>query len=524
MAIKNKISRRDILKGLATVPILGYFGFSFFRKRNIEARKINEHRQLLNELGLDFSPDLTLKNRPVPKGKGDLIRIGIVGVGNRGSYLLRSLGYADKNWISEHTDNSGNPDNTLKAFHDKAELNIEITAICDVFDLHLQRGIEISTYNRREQLHTGKPAKGYKDYRKMLEDKNVDAIIVATPDFWHGTISTGAIRAGKNVYCEKCMANNEEEARELYDVVKSHQQVFQVGHQYLQNDSFQRARQLIHRNKIGKVTLIETGSNRNSEDGAWIRHLDDNGKLKPGDPNSIDWDLYLGSVPRVPFDIERFYNWSLYWDYSTGIAGQLMSHEYDAANQLMNLGIPHSVVADGGVYFYKEKRETPDVFNVVCNFPDKDVTFLYSATLASSKDRGRLFMGHDGSLEVGNNLKLTIDRDSLQYARYIKSKKIAPGQVFYEYRQDIGEIDAIASPTEQYYANKGLTYTVKNGIKTDVSYLHLKEWLDCIRFGGTPGCDIEKGFETTIACHMATRAYREKRRVTWDPVRRRITS
>ena len=176
------------------------------------------------------------------------------------------------------------------------------------------------------------------------------------------------------------MTNNEEEAIELYDVVKSHQQVFQVGHQYLQNDAFQRARQLIQRNKTGKVTLIETVSNRNSEDSAWIRHLDENGRLKPG-----------------------------------------------------------------------------------------------------------------------NNLKLTIDRDSLQYAKYIKSKMIAPGQVFYEYRQDIDEIDAITSPTEQYYASKGLTYTVKNGKKTDVSYLHLKEWLDCIRFGGTPGCGIEKGFETTIA-------------------------
>jgi predicted dehydrogenase len=524
MAIKNKISRRDIIKGLATVPVLGYFGFSFTRKRHIEARNANEHKQMLSELGLDFKENLRSKSLPVPKGKGDLIRIGIAGVGNRGMYLLRSLGYTDKSWISGHTDALGNPDDTLKAFNNKPDLNIEITAICDVFDLHLQRGIEISTYNRKDHLHTGKPAKGYKDYRNMLQDRNVDAIIVSTPDFWHGPVASEAIRSGKHVYCEKCMTNNVADAFELYDAVKNHKQVLQVGHQFLQNDSFIRAKQLIQRNKIGKVTLIESSSNRNSEDSAWIRHLDRNGKPKPGDPKSIDWDLYLGTCPRVPFDIERFYNWSLYWDYSTGISGQLMSHEYDAANQLMNLGIPHSVTAGGGVYFYKEKRETPDIFSAVCNFPDKDVTFLYSATLASNRDRGRLFMGHDGSLDVGNNLKLTVDRDSLQYAKYIKNKKIIPGQVFYEYRQDTGEVDARTSPTEQYYASKGLTYTVKKGIRTDVSYLHLKEWLDCIRFGGTPGCDIEKGFETTIACHMATKAYRENKRVTWDPERRRIMS
>jgi predicted dehydrogenase len=522
MTTKNKISRRDILKGLATVPALGFFGFSLFRKRNLEAKKAIEHNKMLSELGLSVPSDFTLKGKPVLKGQGDRIRIGIAGVGNRGSHLLRSLGFADKSWITAHTDKSGRPDDALKSFLSKADLNVEITAICDVFDLHLQKGLDISTYDCSDRSYSGKPAKGYKDYRKMLEDKNVDAIIVATPDFWHGPISTEAIMAGKHVYCEKCMTNNEEEAVKLYDVAKSHRQVLQVGHQYLQNDCFQRARQLIQKNKIGKVTLIETASNRNSEDGAWIRHLDDNGRLKPGDPKTIDWDLFLGSCPGVPFDIERFYNWSLYWDYSTGIAGQLMSHEYDAANQLMNLGIPRSVVADGGIYFHKDKRETPDIFNVICNFPDKDVTFLYSATLASCRERGRLFMGNDGSIEVGNNLRLTIDRNSQQYSGYIQSKKIVPGKVVYEYRQDTGETDAFTSPTEQYYASKGLTYTVKNGEKTDVSYLHLKDWIDCIRFGGTPGCGIEKGFETSIACHMATRAYRERRKVKWDPVRRKI--
>jgi predicted dehydrogenase len=522
MTKKNKINRREVLKGLATVPVIGYFGFIFLRKRSLEEKKNIERKKLLKELGLEFPPDYSPGKIPVPAGKADMIRLGIIGIGNRGLYLLRSLGFADKSWIKEHTDESGDADDVLKTFFQKDDLNIEITAICDVFDLHLKKGIEISTYNRKDQLHSGQPAKGYKDYRKMLEDKNVDAVVIATPDFWHGPISMDAIRAGKHAYCEKCMTNKEEEAVRLYDTVKSHRQVFQVGHQYLQNDCFPRAKQLIQKNKIGKVTLIESGSNRNSDDSAWIRHLDKNGKQKPGDPKTIDWDLYLGSCPKVPFDIERFYNWTLYWDYSTGISGQLMSHEYDAANQLMNLGIPHSVVAEGGIYFYKEKRETPDIFNVVCDFPDKQVNFLYSATLASNRDRGRIFMGHDGSIEVGNNLRLTIDPESQQYAGYIRSKKIIPGKVFYEYRQDTGETDAFSSPTEQYYASKGLTYTLKNGKKTDVSYLHLREWLDCIRFGGTPSCDIVKGFETTIACHMATKAFREKRRVLWDPVARKI--
>lgn len=522
MSGKNKISRRDILKGLAVVPIAGYFGYSFLRKKNIEEKAIKERQKLLSELGFEYQPEQSLESSLVPKGKGDHVRLGIIGIGNRGKSILKTLGYANKDWIKNHTDNAGKPDKTLQDFLEHDDLNISIAAVCDVFDLHLQEGIEISEYNRKENSYSNAPAKGYKDYRRLLEDKNVDAVIIATPDFWHGRMSVDAIKAGKHVYCEKCMTNNEKETVELYDVVKAGKQVLQVGHQYLQNDCFLRAKQLIQNNKVGKITLIDISSNRNSSDSAWVRHLDKEGKPKPGDPHTIDWDLYLGTAPRVPFDLKRYYNWSLYWDYSTGISGQLLSHEFDVANQLMGLGIPDSVVADGGIFFYKKDRETPDAFNVICNFPGKDINFLFSSSLSSNRNRGRLFLGHDGSIEIDNNLKVFIDHESEQYAKYIRKKDINPEKVFYEYIQGIGEVDASTSPTEQYYASRGLTYTLRNGKKADVSFLHLREWLACIRFGGTPSCDIEKGFEVTMACHMATRAYLEKRRVCWDPDKRRI--
>ncbi|MBN2613724.1 MAG: Gfo/Idh/MocA family oxidoreductase [Bacteroidales bacterium] len=518
----NKISRRDIIKGLATVPVFGYLGFSFFKKKQSEDLITEERKNLYSELGLDFQPGYPGKKFIVKKVIGDHLRIGIIGAGNRGKSLLRSLGFVDKSWIKSHTTSSGQPDKTLQDFLNRDKLNISLTAACDVFDMHLQQAIEISAYNKDKNDFSGIPAKGYKDYRKLLEDKNVDAVIIATPDFWHGPIAIEAIKAGKHVYCEKCMTNSEEEAVALYDTVKSSNMVLQVGHQYSQNDCFPRAQYLLRNNKIGKVTLIETTSNRNSEDSAWVRHLDGKGNTKPGTPETLDWNMFLGKAPKVPFDLKRFYNWSLYWDYSTGVAGQLMSHEFDVANQLMGLGIPGSVVAEGGVFFHKEDRETPDIFNVLCNYPEKELTFIYSASLASNRERGRIFMGHDGSLEVDNNIRMIIDRESTQYASYIKSRQITPGKVFFEYRQGIGDIDAVTSPTEQYYASKGLTYTMRDGKKADTSFLHLKNWLDCIRFGGTPACDIEKGFEVTITCMMATKAYREKRRVRWDAGKRRI--
>ncbi|MFO7659000.1 MAG: Gfo/Idh/MocA family oxidoreductase [Bacteroidales bacterium] len=518
----NKISRRDVIKGLATVPVIGCFSFSFFRKHQTESKVAEEKKKLLHELGFDILPEKKFRNFTIPKGRGDLIRIGIIGAGNRGKSILRSLGYADRNWIRQHTGDSGEPDKTLLQFMNIEGLNISLTAVCDIFDLHLQQGLEMSTYNRSENNFSAPPAKGYKDYRKMLEDNNIDAVIIATPDFWHADMAVDAIKAGKHVYCEKCMTNSEEDAVKLYDTVKNSNMVLQVGHQYAQNDCFLRAQHLLMNGKIGKVTLIEATSNRNSEDSAWVRHLDNKGNLKPGTPDTLDWNMFIGNAPKVPFDLKRYYNWSLYWDYSTGISGQLMSHEFDVANQLMGLGIPESVVAEGGVFFHKENRETPDIFNVVCNYPDKEITFLYSASLASNRDRGRIFMGHDGSLEVDNNIRMIVDRESTQYAAYIKNKQIEPGRIFYEYSQGKVEIDAYTSPTEQYYASKGLTYTMRDGKKADSSFLHLKNWLDCIRFGGTPACGIDQGFEATIACMMATRAYREKRRVKWDVEKRRI--
>lgn len=167
---------------------------------------------------------------------------------------------------------------------------------------------------------------------------------------------------------------------------------FQLGHQITQNVIFQQAKQIIDKNILGKITLIETTTNRNTAEGAWIRHLDSNGKPKPGDLNTIDWKQWLGNRPAVPFTADRFYNWTKFFDYDFGMLGQLFTHEYDAVNQLLHIGIPHSAVASGGIYFWKDNREIPDVLQAVFEYPEKEMTLMYSASLASSRQRGRVFM------------------------------------------------------------------------------------------------------------------------------------
>jgi len=270
------------------------------------------------------------------------------------------------------------------------------------------------------------------------------------------------------------------------------------------------------------VTLVEATTNRNSTWGAWIRHKTVDGKLKPGNPQNIDWKMWLGDAPQVPFSLDRYYNWTKWWDYATGLCGQLMSHEVDVANQLLGLGIPKSCAASGGIYYHKDNREIPDTFHAVFEYPDKDLSFVYSASLANDRDRGRVFMGHDASMKLGDELELSIDPGSTQFKNQIQQGLFDVSRPAITFRSGRDKVDAVTSATEKYYASRGLTHTYRDGKKLDTTFLHLQEWLDGIRNGSAVSVPVDKGVEVTIACHMATKSYREKRKVYWDPDKRRI--
>jgi len=346
--------------------------------------------------------------------------------------------------------------------------------------------------------------------------------MIATPDHHHAPITTAAARAGKHVYCEKSPAHSESELYEMYDTVKNSKVVYQLGHQITQSVIFQQAKDIIRKDILGKITLIETTSNRNTADGAWIRNLDKDGKPKPGDEKTIDWTQWLGSAPKVPCSLDRYYNWTKYFDYDIGLIGQLFTHEFDSVNQLLRIGIPKSVVASGGIYYWKDGRDMPDVLNCVFEYPDRELTLLYSATLGNSRNRGRVFMGHDASMEIGGAISITADGDSTRYKKQIESGLIDPTVPMVSFNPNRGSIDAVTSATEKYYAARGLTTTTIGGIKVDVTYLHIKEWIDCIRSGKTPSADIEKALEEGVACLMAHKSFVEKRRTEWDPVNRKI--
>ena len=506
-----KTNRRTLLKAMTGIPVLGLMGYGVFEKYNYDKQK---KEFLLKELKLDNLriPEITKSQ------KGDLLRIGIVGFGSRAMQLANGVGFLHKDGVEKWKEVE-----KLEDWLTQEDLNVSVTGICEVFDLHAQKGIEtFSEGVRSGGAKSDLSVKRYRTYGEILADDDIDAVIIATPDHHHAQMAIDAAKANKHIYLEKSVSLYEDKLNELYSEVNSRDIVFQLGHQITKNVVFQQAKEVIKKNILGKITLIQTTTNRNTEDGAWIRHKDKNGNIKPGDINSIDWEQWLGHTPNVPFSVDRFYNWAKWFDYDFGMLGVLFTHEYDAVNQLLKVGIPKSVVASGGKYFWKDNREIPDVFHATFEYPDKELTLLYSATLSSNRKRGRVFMGHDASMELGGSMEITVDRYSTRYKQLIRDGLVDPSAPMLSLSPGAEKIDAVSSATEKYYASRGLTSTYYNGKLIDTTHLHLKEWIDCIRHGGKPSCDIEMSYEEGITTLMGQKAYMEKRMVEWDSVNRKI--
>lgn len=522
---QSSLGRRNMLKALAGVPVLGFFGVQVLRKLDYDD-KTNARKQIVKALGLEDLPDVV---KPVKESGGDLIRIGIIGFGVRGGQLAESLGFMPKGQFEKDLkDDNPTKKARIETLMEFGNTDIAITGICDVYDRHAEEGLEAAKYDifTGGEIAKKHGVKRYLRYQDMLADPEIDAVIISTPDHHHATMSIDAVNAGKHVYCEKAVIHREYEIEPLYNAVKNSNVVFQQGHQYMQTTAFQQAREIVRRGMLGDISHLETTTNRNSVTGAWIRHLYNNGKPKPGDTKSIDWKQWLGKAPEVPFSIERYYGWARFFDYDTGLYGQLFSHEYDAVNQLLDVGIPKTVAATGGQYYYTDYYgQMPDVLHTSFEFPEKGYSLTYSANLTSSKNRPRTVYGKDASMTFGGELTLTPDRNSDKYADLLDKGLVDPSRPMIEIRQGSSidsAVDAVTSASVQYYASRGLVSTNIGGKEWDPNHLHLREWIDCIRNGGTPSSDIEKAYTEAVTLAMADISYRENCRTQWNPEKKKI--
>ncbi len=510
-------SRRDLLKSLAGIPVLGTVWFAG-AKLTGDAKR--EKQFLLETLNIKAAP-------PPATGpmSGNPIRLGIIGFGIRGEQLCRALGFATKEWIANMKEAAEkNPNDTrLKEFLAQENLNIKITAVCDIFDVNAERVID--SFSTPENKVTR-----FATHTEMFSSGQVDAVVIATPDHWHAPMAIEAVNASIHVYVEKPMTHNVSETYSLRDAVRNNPKVvFQVGHQHRQTQSFLTAMDIIAKKTLGHVSLVTTNTNRNDDNGAWQYDIHEKAS-----PETINWDQFLGNAPKVPFNKEHFFRWRKWWAYGSGLSGDLLTHDYDRINCLLKMGIPASVTASGGIYTHNDGRNVPDVMQVNMEFPDystggsqepgkeKGMTFVYSATLGNQFDRGTHLMGHDATMDLGNMITIYADARSTRYADLIKEKRIDPMVPIYQYNPMANATDAVTSATAKYFANKGLLWTYRDGKRVDSTFLHMREWLSCIRNGGTPSCSIVEGFQEAISAHMAGLSYKLGRRIEWDAASEKI--
>lgn len=513
------LTRRDLLEVFASLPVVGVLAYAILRK---QARDNARRAAIMAELGVSETGPAVIPTA-VSSPPSRRIGVGIIGYGGEGEALVRFAGFAHPEW----TDNAAKAhaedprDTELRDFLAQEDLNVDLVAACDAFTVRAERAMAASKNDVRPGGGT-RPlpgAKNYRRYTELLADPNVDAVIIATPDHWHSRIAIAAAQAGKHVYLEKCMTRTLEEAIALRDFLRTKPDVkFQLGHQNRQAESHMKAQEVVKAGILGPITLVETTTNRNDPWGAWVWDIH-----KEGNPQTIDWAYFEGPAPhKVPFSLERFFRWRCWFDYGTGLSGDLLSHEYDGVNQILGLGIPKSAVASGGIYHFKDGRDVPDTFQVAYEYPERDLTLVYSATLANGRNRGMVFMGHDASMQVGTGVTVMADPSSTRYKEKLEQRVINPALPLFTYRPGYKGLDAVTSATEEYFVSRGLLWTYRGGQRVSAYHLHIKEWLEAIRNGGGTSCDIDRGYEEAVTCHMATAAYLTGRRVTWDPKLQRI--
>jgi len=361
--------------------------------------------------------------------------------------------------------------------------DVNPVAVCDVYKPHLEKGLAMANGQ----------AQGYRDFRKLLERKDVDAVIVAAPDHWHAIPTIMACQAGKDVYVEKPLALTIKEGRAMVNAARKHKRVVQTGSQQRSGEHYARAVELIRGGKLGKIAHITAGHIRNSMPG-FGRYKDE------PPPPELDWDMWLGPAPSRPYNKLRcIYNFRWFWDYSGGQMTNWGAHNLDIARWAMNVRSPISVAAFGGRFALDDGGETPDVQEVIYQFPGFVLTWSVREVNGMSSG-GFDFHGTKGNLSLSRSgFKVTAEKwattDDAEETG--KKKKV--------------DKDDKKKMTEEM---------TDPGSEQPVA--HVRNFLDCVKSRKRPNADVEEGHLSAILCHLGNIATRLGRSLRWDAEKEEI--
>jgi predicted dehydrogenase len=416
------------------------------------------------------------------KSPNDIIGIGVIGFGIRARQMVGRLGYFHPQAAPMPTgfDTISREERTRGYANQSDKLiqpftNEKVRAVCDIYEDALTYAGEMFD----------KDVKMYNDYRRMLDDKDIDCVMIFTPDHWHAKMAIDAMEAGKDIFIEKCPTHNFREAVELKKKAEKTGRIVQLNESVVHSPSTRKMKEIIDSGALGKVNLIRTFKYIPLKRRIWDWPIPSNLNA-----STINWKEFLGQAPYKKFDPARVIKWRCYWDYGTGVCGDLFSHTLASLNPIMDIHIPKTAIASGGVYALKDYFEVPDLYHSVYEYPDKDLTILFSANFASSNaPRSNEFIGTEASMTSSRD-EIHIWGEPLS-DRYAERMKAAAG----------GPVDIIKVEKE-----------------TDMSTLeyHFHEFFDAMRSRGKTSCDINFTFDEDIACHMGTEAFQQGRKVQWD--------
>lgn len=444
MGEKEQVSRREFMRGAATAAAGAAVGAAAVSR----VARADVYKSILPQTII---------------GANEIIRTGHIGVGGMG---FRNL----SEFVLRRDD-------------------MQPIAICDLYPVHLDRAV-----NEVKKKFDKTPPSAHHDFREIIANKDVDAVIVCTPDHWHAIPSIMACDAKKDVYCEKPLSTTVAEGRHMVDAARRNNTVFQTGTMQRSGAHFQEAVQLVQSGYLGKIGHVDT----------WIHDQEAVTGIGQGDTKiqeGCDWDFHQGWTKRVPFNSNRWiYNWRWFLDYSGGKVTDWGAHLMDIA--LWGIGQdkkPKAVCAIGGKYILTDNRTTPDTLNVTWEFDDCTVSFenrVYNGVPRTG--HGIMFYGADASMLVTR-------------------------KGYWVYPMDTKK-DPVTGRTQKDYKPVVEKKFELPGPEGEMNQPHWQNFADCIRSRKRPICDPEVLHHTTTVCHLATASYKTGQKLLWDHEKEKFTN
>jgi predicted dehydrogenase len=410
-------------------------------------------------------------------GANDRIQLGHIGIGNRGRELASVVG-------------------GLKSQH-----NMEMTAVCDLWNVNRERAV------RDAANEYGRAPRPFQYVADLLAAKDVDAVIISTADFQHAPLLRLAAEAGKDAYCEKPMATELQDAKAARDAVRSRNLIVQIGTQH-RSEPYQAAvRDLVVQGALGHISKVEIVWNYH---GPRWRGRPEVQKIREED---TDWKRWLLNRPYRPFDPRVYFEFRLYREFSSGIPDQWMSHAIDMVHHVTGDPFPHSAVAHGGVFAWRDGRENPDTFQALLEYP-KGFLVSYATSFGNDSDSFTRIMGDRGTL-------VNIGGEGSQRWKIVEEKGTHERNPFVRRAERYVKLGA-AERSRMSWKQKLWTGAVEKTYGplpfiSDSNPSHMTNWLECLRTRKDPNASVERGLAQSAASIMAARAQREGRKLYWNP-------